>query len=244
MKNIKYLAIVTLLALSLASCDKETEGLTDITYYPVITLEGGDVLMGLGENYVDPDYTADLGGEDVTSQVVVTDNIDNSSIGVYQVSYTVTNSYGFSSTVTRNVIVYDPTVNVYIGGTYETDMNATLYGTAGRTFAEYAAAYGNTDQCVGITWTEIAPGFYYINDLFGGWYEQIRAYGARYAMTAYVSVDNDYNIELLDSYIAGWGDSVDYIDGGIFDPETGTINYFVSYAGQIFMDIVLNRVSE
>jgi len=242
MKNIKYLAIVTLLALSLASCDKETEGLTDLTYYPVITLEGGDVLLGIGDTYVDPGYSADLGGEDVTSQVVVTNNIDPSSIGLYQVNYTVTNSDGFSASATRNVIVYDPSVNVYIGGEYETDMTATLYGTAGRTFADYAAGYGNTDQCVGIIWTEIAPGFYYVNDLFGGWYEQIRAYGARYAMTGYVTVDNDYNIELVDSYIAGWGDSVDYIDGGKF--EDGTITYFVSYAGQIFMDLVLHRVSE
>ena len=244
MKNIKYLAMGALVALSLTSCDKDTEGLTDVTYYPVITLEGGDVLLNLGENYVDPGYSADLGGEDVTSQVVVNDNIDNSSIGLYQVTYTVTNADGFSATATRNVIVYDSSVTLSMAGVYETDMNASIYANTGNTFAAYAAAYGNTTQCVGIVFDELAPGFYYVNDLFGGWYDQIRGYGVRYDMTAYLTLDNEGNIELIDSYIAGWGDGVDYIDGGTFDPESGVISYFVSYAGQIFMDIVLNKVSD
>ena len=135
-----------LVALSLTSCDKDTEGLTDVTYYPVITLEGGDVLLNLGENYVDPGYSADLGGEDVTSQVVVNDNIDNSSIGLYQVTYTVTNADGFSATATRNVIVYDSSVTLSMAGVYETDMNASIYANTGNTFAAYAAAYGSHAQ--------------------------------------------------------------------------------------------------
>jgi hypothetical protein len=45
----------------------------------------------------------------------------------------------------------------------------------------------------------------------------------------------------MSSYIAGWGDSLDYLNDGVYDPETGTISYSVSYAGQIFMDIVLNK---
>ena len=63
-------------------------------------------------------------------------------------------------------------------------------------------------------------------------------------MTAYLTLDNDGNIELIDSYIAGWGDGVDYIDGGAYDAENGVISYFVSYAGQIYMDLVLNKVSD
>ena len=45
MKNLKYLAIGALVALSLTSCNKDTEGLTDILYYPVITLEGDDIVL-------------------------------------------------------------------------------------------------------------------------------------------------------------------------------------------------------
>ena len=241
MKNIKYLAIGALVALSLTSCEKDTEGLTDITYYPVITLEGGDVAVPVGQDYVDPGYTADLGGEDVTDQVVITTDFDKSQIGLYSVNYTVTNPDGFSATETRNVFVYDPSVTLDISGTYDVDMNESMYQQA-RTYADRAAYYGNTDQCTGITFTQLLPGMYYVNDIFGGWYEQIRAYGARYAMTAYVSVDNDGNIELLDSYIAGWGDGIDYLDGGVY--EDGTIMYSLCYAGQIYMDLVLYRVGD
>ena len=111
-----------------------------------------------------------------------------------------------------------------------------------RTYADRAAYYGNTTQCTGITFTQLLPGMFYVNDIFGGWYEQIRGYGVRYAMTAYVSVDNDGNIELLDSYIAGWGDGIDYLDDGVY--EDGTISYSLCYAGQIYMDMVLNRVGD
>ena len=50
------------------------------------------------------------------------------------------------------------------------------------------------------------------------------------------------NIELLDSYIAGWGDGIDYLDDGVY--EDGTISYSLCYAGQIYMDLVLNRVGD
>lgn len=242
MKNIKYLALGALVALSLTSCDKDTEGVTDVTYYPVITLEGSDVLLSLGESYVDPGYSADLGGEDVTSQVVVSDNIDTSSIGLYKVSYTVTNPDGFSATATRNVIVYDSSVTLDMEGSYDTDMTETKYGAAKNPFSAYAASYGNTSQCTGIEFTKLAPGFYYCNDVFGGWYHQIRGYAERYCMTGYLSLSNDGSIDLVDSYVAGWGDSLDYLDGGYYDAENGVISYSLSYAGVIFMDIVLNKV--
>ena len=128
-----------------------------------------------------------------------------------------------------------------IAGTYSTDMAATKYGTAGKTFADYAPAYGNTTQCVGITFTEVAPGIYYVNDLLGGWYNQIRAYGTRYCMTGYVSLNPDNTLTLQSSLIAGWGDGLDYIKDSQCDPAAGTIKYSLSYAGQIFMDIVLNK---
>ena len=60
-------------------------------------------------------------------------------------------------------------------------------------------------------------------------------------MTGYVSLNPDNSISLLSSYIKGWGDGLDYIKDGKYDPETGTISYSLSYAGQIFMDIVLNK---
>ena len=120
-------------------------------------------------------------------------------------------------------------------------MVATKYGTKGYTFADYAASYGNTSQCTGITFTEEAPGIYYVNDIFAGWYNQIRGYAAKYCMTGYMNLDAENNLYLLSSYVSGWGDGLDYVKNGKYDPETGQITYSLSYAGQIFMDIVLNK---
>lgn len=120
-------------------------------------------------------------------------------------------------------------------------MNLSLYGTKKQTFSDRAAYYGNTTQCVGITFTEVAPGIYYVNDFLGGWYSQIRGYGVRYCMTGYISLNPDNTLTLQSSYIAGWGDGLDYIEDTACDPDAGTIQYSLSYAGQIFMDIVLNK---
>ena len=86
-----------------------------------------------------------------------------------------------------------------------------------------------------------------MNDLLAGWYEQLRGFGANYGagigmMSGYVSLDNDGNITLISSYIRAWGDSLDYLENGIYDPETSTIAYSISYGGTVFMDIVMHEV--
>ena len=60
-------------------------------------------------------------------------------------------------------------------------------------------------------------------------------------MTGYVSLNPDNTLTLQSSLIAGWGDGLDYIKDSQCDPAVGTIKYSLSYAGQIFMDIVLNK---
>lgn len=243
MKKIYLYGLTAVLALvGLSSCGSDEHTDSRLTYYPVLEMQGDDfIAVPVGTSYTDPGCKATLGGEDYSDKVKVTglDEVDVNQLGLYDIIYTAVNADGFASTASRTVCVYDPTVTLDIAGTYSTDMAATTYGTAGRTFADYAAAYGNTSQCVGITFTPMAPGIYSVNDLFGGWYNQIRGYGARYNMTGYVSLDNDGNIELLSSYIAGWGDSLDYLKDGKFDNATSTISYNVSYAGQIFMAPVL-----
>ena len=47
-------------ALLASSCEKTTEGLTGITYYPVITVNGDAGVVYIGEtSYDDPGCTAD-----------------------------------------------------------------------------------------------------------------------------------------------------------------------------------------
>lgn len=244
MKKIYLFGLLALGMLALSSCNDGKDELTDsrLTYYADLQMQGDEfMLVPVGSKFVDPGCTGTLAGEDITSKIVIegADEVDTNTLGFYYITYSAEGSDGYPASVERTVCVYDPTVTLDISGEYDVDMEASIYQGA-RTYADRAAYYGNTTQCTGIIFDMIVPGIYYVNDIFGGWYDQIRAYGSRYAMTAYVSVDNDGNIELLSSYIAGWGDGVDYLEDGIY--EDGVISYSLCYAGQIYMDIVLNKV--
>ena len=230
--------------LGLTSCNDDNDELTDsrLTYYADLQMQGDEfMLVPIGSTFVDPGCKGTLAGEDITDKIMVdgADEVDPNTLGFYYITYSAVGSDGYPASVERTVCVYDPSITLDISGSYDVDMNASMYQKA-RTYADRAAYYGNTSQCTGIEFTQIVPGIFYVNDIFGGWYEQIRGYGSRYAMTAYVSVDNDGNIDLLSSYIAGWGDGIDYLDEGKF--EDGVISYSLCYAGQIYMDLVLNRV--
>ncbi len=244
MKKLFIFGLLALGMLALSSCNDDNDELTDsrLTYYADLQLQGDEfMLLPVGSTFVDPGCTGTLAGEDITSKIKIdgADEVDPNTLGFYYITYSAEGSDGYPASVERTVCVYDPTITLEIGGSYDVDMNASMYQKA-RTYADRAAYYGNTSQCTDIVFEKIVPGIYYVSDIFGGWYEQIRGYGSRYAMTAYVSVDNDGNIGLLSSYIAGWGDSVDYLDNGKFD--NGVISYDLCYAGQIYMDLVLNRV--
>lgn len=241
-----YSMMLGMSVLGFTSCNDDEDQLTDsrLTYYVNLELQGDEMmLVPLGTTFNDPGVKATLAGEDFSSRVTVSgaDDVDVNTVGFYDITYSGVNDDGFSASVSRTVVVYDPSVTATIEGTYSTDMAATKYGAAKNPFSAYAAAYGNTSQCVGITFSQFAPGIFYCNDLFGGWYDQIRGYGANYDMTGYVCLNPDNTITLLSSYIKGWGDGLDYIEDGVYNPETGQISYSLSYAGQIFMDMVLNK---
>jgi hypothetical protein len=233
------------MAFGFTSCSNDDE-LTDtrVTYYVNMDLQGDAfTLVPLGTVYDDAGCKAELNGEDYTSKIVTTGlkDVDVNTVGFYDITYTAVNPDGYSASASRTVVVYDPSVTASLAGTYSVDMDASTYGANKDAFSARAAGYGNTTQCVGITFDEVAPGIYYVNDLLGGWYNQIRAYGTKYCMTGYVSLNPDNTLTLQSSYISGWGDGLDYIKDTAYDPATGKISYSLSYAGQIFMDIVLNK---
>ena len=257
MKILKYLAFSVLVAFSLTSCDKDTEGLTDITHYVDFTMLGDEfMIVPVGTEFVDPGCTGTLYDKntgntlDVTDQIVVegADEVDPNVMGFYYITYSAKGGDGYWSSVTRTVCVCDPTVTLDMEGTYNTNMTESKYGANRNPFSAYAASYGYTSQCTGIKYTKLAPGFYSCTDLLAGWYDQVRGFRANYGsnigcMTGYVSLDNDGNISLISSHINAWGDSLDYIENATYDNATGTISYFASYAGVVVMDVVLNRAT-
>lgn len=223
---------VGLALLTLSSCDKDTEGVTGITYYPVIELDGPvyDTAVA-GTPFQDPGYSASLNGEDYTSNVNVTTdlNFGNPEPGYYSIVYSATNSDGFSASATRYVIVSE--ANDKASGYYTVDKEsyrdyngATYYG------GYQVVIYDNGD------------GTYHISDLLAGWYEYRAGYGSNYALEGDISIDAEGNITLLGSYLYGWGDSAESLTDGRFDAETGTIKYIVEYTTYpFFFNVTLDK---
>lgn len=73
---------------------------------PTIELEKGVVILKVGDKYVEPGYRAyDNLDKDLTSEVKVDSNVKNNKVGEYSVIYTVSDSSGNESSITRTVKV-------------------------------------------------------------------------------------------------------------------------------------------
>lgn len=229
MKKIIYFAIGAVVAMTLAaSCTKESEGLTRITYYPVLELEGETtMLVDKGSSFNEPGYTATLNGEDVSADVKIESDVNTSKSGIYSVVYSIMNSDGFSSVAKRTVIVFD--FEDPVEGIYTVDPSSyRLYNGAqlafGRAFQIYVLANGD--------------GTYLVDDILGGWYCQRAGYGTAYAMQATISISGG-SVNLINSYIPGWGDSlVDWADGSFAD---GTLSYTAVYVSGMEFHITMSK---
>ena len=252
MKKILFNIMICAGLVALASCEKKvtTEDPSTITYYVSFELNGdATMLVPINTAFKDPGVIATENGADVNDHVVVTitdpngaalKSIPTTAPGLYTVDYSAVNADGFPASTSRTVIVYDPAVTASIAGTYATDIDQSIYNK--NPFSAWIAAKGYPGNSATVTFTEVAPGFFRCTDLLAGWYCQIRGYGSKYNMTGIVTLNADNTLTLIQSYIAGWGDSLDYIKNAVYDPETGIITYDSSYAGQIFISPVLVKL--
>lgn len=224
MKKIYYIALCVLSAIAMSSCDKDTtKGKTWTTYYPVITLDGSQTLIVQKDSeYEEPGYSAVMNGEDVTSEVTVETDLDMNTSGVYTVNYVCVNADGFSTSVSRKVIVVSD-LNSNAEGIFLTSPES--YRVASST-----AAYGSSFE---IIVTSDGNGTYSCDDLLGGFYCQLRGYGSNYAMSGTFSLDDSGNMTLISSAVPGWGDSADGLTG-TFNSETSTYDFCTEYAGMKF----------
>jgi hypothetical protein len=144
MKKI-ILMTLALVAFVFTACEKESLGVSKITTYPTIELKG-DVAMTIlvGETYTEPGFTALEGDKDITSSAVVEGTVDGTTPGVYVISYTATNSDGFSYTARRYVGVITPDAAAMdISGQYQ--RTAGAFGIATVTKTKYPGLYINNN---------------------------------------------------------------------------------------------------
>lgn len=114
------------------SCEKETEGISFETNYATFELTGGTPYnLPLGTAYTEPGVIA-IAGEDELP-VEASDNIDPTTLGIYEVNYSATNVDGFEATTTRTVAVYDPSAPATdFSADYISDMYRTNADGSGR----------------------------------------------------------------------------------------------------------------
>lgn len=120
------LALMCFASVFLASCEKDedTADVSFVTTYPTIELTGEqwDAIM-VGESYTDPGVEAFEGETPI--EYTTTGSVDPNTPGAYVITYTATNSDGFSTSVRRYVGVITPeAAAIDLSGQYQRNAGA------------------------------------------------------------------------------------------------------------------------
>lgn len=127
-KGLKLIMIaLTLFAAFSCEEDKVTEGISRITYYPVITLKGEQWnQVPVGGTFTDAGATAKEGDTEIP--VKTSGTVDTKTPGVYVIEYTAVNKDGYSSVEYRYVGVISAAATADISGNYK--RNAGAFGVS------------------------------------------------------------------------------------------------------------------
>jgi len=167
-------AVLVTLAIALTSCSTEDSIHSSVTNYAVLSLNDETdepILIEQGTNYTDPGAMATIDDQEVPITTTYTgryrgntfnETLDTDVSDFYTTSYSAVNEEGFSSSVTRDIIVAETgdLVNSIAGLYRSTVFRNGVQGTpeSAYTDIEYILIWENED------------GTYGISDAFGGWY--------------------------------------------------------------------------
>ncbi len=239
MKKIKYiLSMIAAVVFITTGCTKKvtTEDNSTLEYFVAYDLVGGNLLkIEVGDVFVDPGFVATEQGQDVTNKVTVTGSVDGLTVGLYTLNYSATNKNGYKSAATRTIIIYDPAAPATdIGGNYSTSILRTRTDGGPDVFK-----FGYT-----LVMEKLAPGFFSVSDFFGGYYDQYLGYGPGYACTGYVQLNADNTLTLVSSSVSSWGDSLDDLVDGTYDPAAKKLFWRADYAGFLRFNVTSTFESE
>ncbi len=152
----RYALLLLAFVAMIVSCKKDSVinthdmvGISKVTYYANITLTGSSVMSVIkGSTFTDPGVKAEAGGTDVP--VTTTGAVNTDEVGLYTLSYSATNTDGYSSSATRTVVVIPSAElpGVDLSGTY------------------VAVPVGTTPGPAQIT--KVAEGVYFSTDIWTG----------------------------------------------------------------------------
>lgn len=224
----------------MSSCDPSVEALgfddmSEVTYLPLITLEGGDVDLACdATSYTDPGAVASAGGNEIELITNVSGTYYGSSTvdgpDIYSVSYSAFNDDDIPATAFRSV--FWPPCNgdfvTSIAGVYTCSMTRT-------------PGYATSD--IGpILIRDMGDGVFGISDAIGGWYEHEYGYGPAYAATGMTVTANDIAAnDFTHNDVIGvgaFGGSLGMTSFSV-DPATKTISYTVEWSFGYVWEITL-----
>ncbi len=198
------------------SCEEGDHNVSNTLHFEIV--DGEEYISAIGNDYVEPGVYVTYKGENISSEVTISGEVDGHTIGVYNVHYTLAID-GINIERDRTVYVCDPTVTTDISGKY-----TVAEGSHG------IARDGNDYEISGykVTISKIAPGFFAIDKLLGG-FDLEFWYGNNYAFLAYnanIQLTTENEIKLVAMTQAYWDDgygvSTEIIEGN-FNPENNEI---------------------
>lgn len=238
-KALLYSITLCAVVLGLTACNDDNDTLTDsvLTTYANFDIQGDEfVEVALGSSYVDAGCKATLEGQDITSQIVTTGEVDPNTAGFYYINYAYTNKDGYTTSATRTVAVFDPTI--------ETDLTGD-YLTVNGSYCQILSS-GGVIPLVGMSIhvEQVLPGLFNVSDLIGGLYDQYVGYGSDYAMEGIIQLTADNEIIPLSGEVPGWGNTFDAAYSGTYDPETHQVSWAVDYVGSYYIKVIITPEEE
>lgn len=243
MNKLIYKILPVLFLVLFISCEEDdtTEGVSRITYFPLMTLNGAtEIITPIGVSFTDPGAIAEESGEPI-------EVITNISAGryrglpyskdisdIYTVSYSAFNKDGFSVSVSRTLVVKE------IG-----DMVTNLAGVYISSVSRDNIAPAQYQNMKYVTIWEKSPGMYQISDGIGAWYELGRSLGVNYGApgaTIKVNGPNNFSIANKDFTVGTFGGVAELVEFTV-DPIAKTINFKTKWdAGPYVFAVQLKQV--
>jgi hypothetical protein len=216
MKKIISSIFMVAVLLFMVSCEKETEGISHITYFADFDFQGESVILHtMGTPYTDPSVTASESGNPLEVMVSVTSEmngykgnaVQSDVADKYTITYSAVNSDGYPGSITRTVFVVPPS------GDFVTSI-AGMYTASVQREPEFKATAQYTDlEYIYIVKT--GDNTFEISDAIGGYYYIGRGYGFDYAAQGSVITVNNMSTNdftVTGSTIPGFGNTVEVTD--------------------------------
>ena len=190
MKNIRYFTLMIAAALAMLGCgDPESEGVSHVTHYAVITLNGDEELFVKRDDaFSEPGGVAIEGDAEIPLDINyigtyfqnVFTTLDTSVPDVYTAVYSAVNKDGFTGTATRTI---------YVAG--QGDLTTNLEGLYTATVVRNGVVAAQYQNMKYVIVSKTGANTYQLSDGIGGYYDFGRKYGPDYAALGATFTAND-----------------------------------------------------